>query len=108
MADIVYITGIKENKTMSPEENIQKEKCHLHQAQGLEAWCTRDKCIYWRLLESQDVEISNEVACGIRHFGILENVSPEMAQWLLAMKKNLENVTPEAAKARINFRRREE
>lgn len=93
---------------MSVEEKPEKEMCHLHKAKGLDAWCTRDKCIYWRLLEAQDVDITNEIACGVRHFGILENVSPEMAEWLLSMKRNLENVTPEVAKARINFRRREE
>jgi len=93
---------------MSSENNSQKEKCHLHKAQGIDAWCTRDKCIYWRLMEAQDVDMSNEVACGIRHFGVLDEVSPEMSEWLLNMKKSLENVTPEAAKARINFRRREE
>ncbi len=87
------------------EEN--RERCHLHRAQGLEAWCTRESCIYWRLLESQDYEPSNEDACGLQHYNIIDNVSPEMAAWLLQMKKRLENTTPEAGKSRITFKRRE-
>ncbi|MHB1055933.1 MAG: hypothetical protein ACYC6B_02735 [Thermoleophilia bacterium] len=85
-----------------------REKCRLHQAQGLEAWCSRESCIYWRLLESQDVVASNEKGCGLQHFGVIEDLTPEMAAWLLNMKKRLENTTPEIAKARITFRRREE
>ena len=89
------------------DETHIREKCRLQLAQGLEAWCTRESCIYVRLFESQDLIVSNEKGCGLQHFGVVEDLSPEMAAWLLTMTKRLENTTPESAKARITFRRRE-
>lgn len=88
-----------------PEE--EKDECQLYSANGLEAWCTCESCIYWRLLEPQDIE-SGRKGCGLQHYGIVDNITPDMARWLLEMKKRLENTTPEAAKSRITFRRREE
>jgi hypothetical protein len=85
-----------------------KEPCLLQKARGIEAWCSRESCIYWRLLEPQDVEMSNEKGCGLQHYGIVGDITPEIAEWLTDMKKRLENTTPDAAKARITFRRREE
>lgn len=85
-----------------------RDKCKLHKANGIEAWCTRANCIYWRLLQSQDVDIGNDVGCGLQHYKIVDDLSPEMAEWLLSMKKRLENTTPDAGKSRITFRRREE
>lgn len=93
---------------MNPTPKKERERCKLHQARGLEAWCTRDRCIYWRLLEAQDVDMSNEQACGLQHYKITENLSTGMADWLLEMKKRLENTTPEAGKSRITFKRREQ
>lgn len=98
---------------MNEKGKTPKEKCHLHEANGLEAWCSRESCIYWRLLEPLDVDadsigISNDEGCGLQHYRIVENLSPEMAQWLLSMKKRLENTSPELEKARITFRRREQ
>jgi hypothetical protein len=88
-------------------EKGKREKCELQKARGLDAWCSHDSCIYWRLLEPQDVDTSNIAGCGLQHHGMLEHLTPEMADWLISMKKRLENTTPEAAKARITFRRRE-
>ncbi|RJQ45352.1 MAG: hypothetical protein C4534_04690 [Gaiellales bacterium] len=85
----------------------KKEKCQLHKANGLEAWCTRDECIYWRLIDAQDEGISNREACGLQHFGILERLEPDMAEWLLQVKKQLESSDPVTEKSRITFRRRE-
>ncbi len=84
-----------------------QEKCMLQKLNGLEAWCTREKCIFWRLLDAQDIEVSNEEACGLQHFGIIDKIDPGTAAWLLNVKNRLDNTTPEAGKARINFRRRE-
>jgi hypothetical protein len=89
------------------DKNPEREKCHLNAANGIEAWCTRDKCIYWRLMEAQDADAPTSCGCGLQHYGFLKDVTPEMASWLLAMKKRLENTTPEAGKSRITFRRRE-
>ncbi len=91
----------------SMEKKAPRESCLLHEANGLEAWCTREKCIYWRLLDAQDIEVSNSEACGLQHFGIIGKIDSKTAKWLLNMKNRLENTTPEAGKARINFRRRE-
>ena len=94
---------------MAEAKNKKKrEPCRLHEAGGLEAWCTRERCIYWRLLEAQDIDASNVHGCGLQHYKVMDNLSPEMAEWLLAMKKKLENITPEAGKSRITFKRREE
>lgn len=95
-------------RVMSEEETTEKEQCHLYQVRGIEAWCTRDKCIYWRLLEAQDAHAPNNRGCGLQHYGLIDEITPEMTEWLLSMKKRLENTTPEAGKARITFRRREE
>ena len=55
----------------------------------------------------QDIDFSNEQACRLQHYSLLEKVTQEMAAWLLQMKKRLENTTPEAGKSRITFKRRE-
>jgi hypothetical protein len=100
--------------SVSEKNNIQREPCKLQKARGIDAWCTREECIYWRLLEPQDVDglevkhISNSMGCGLQHYDIISGLTPEMADWLLSMKKRLENTTPESAKARITFRHREE
>lgn len=85
-----------------------QDKCKLHGANGIEAWCTRDSCIYWRLLKTQEVDVSNDIGCGLEHYKIIGGLTPEMAEWLLSMKKRLENTTPKAGKSRITFRRREQ
>lgn len=92
---------------MSDKKETEREPCMLQKASGIEAWCSRDRCIYWRLLEVQDLEISNEQCCGLQHYKLIEGLSPEMADWLLKMKKRLENTTPDAGKSRITFKRRE-
>lgn len=93
---------------MSDKDTTKRELCRLQQANGIEAWCSRDRCIYWRLLEVQDIEISSEHGCGLEYYKLVEGLSPEMADWLLKMKKRLENTTPEAGKSRITFKRREQ
>ena len=84
-----------------------REKCKLQESLGIEAWCSREKCIYWRLLEAQDIEASNDAGCGLEHYGIVNRVDNATAEWLLSMKKRLENITPEYGKSRISFRRTE-
>src|SRR5659263_642630 len=74
---------------MAESNEKKREPCHLHKAQGLEAWSTRERCIYWRLLEAQDMKLSNKQSCGLQHYKVIENLQPEMAKWLLAMKKGL-------------------
>jgi hypothetical protein len=93
---------------MSDSNKKIQDKCLLHEANGLNAWCTRESCIYWRMLKSQDIDDDNEVGCGLQHYNMLQNLSPEMAEWLLTIKRRLENSTPEAGKSRITFRHREE
>jgi hypothetical protein len=90
------------------QSGTQREKCRLHESVGIDAWCTRDHCIYWRLLEAQDVDASNAKGCGLQHYSVIEGVTPEMAKWLIEIKKKLENTSPEAGKSRITFKRREE
>lgn len=86
-----------------------KEKCHLKACQCIDGWCTRDRCIYWRLLDPQEVDAaSNEEGCGLRFFGVVDDLEPETVKWLLEMKEKLENTDPAQEKARITFRRREE
>lgn len=89
------------------EKQQKQEKCHILNSQGLEAWCTREKCIYWRLLEPQDLDVSNEHGCGLKHFDIVTSIDSETASWLIEMKERLEDTTPEVGKARITFRHRE-
>jgi len=89
-------------------EKPERERCELNAARGIDAWCTRESCIYWRLLQAQDVEVSNVQGCGLQHYSVLNDVTPEMADWLLKMKKRLENTTPESGKSRITFRHREQ
>jgi hypothetical protein len=84
-----------------------KEKCELHHAGGLEEWCTRQSCIFWRLIEAQDEEESNKTGCGLQHFRVIETLKPDMAEWLLNLKKQLENTNPDKEVARITFKRRE-
>ncbi|MHB0914111.1 MAG: hypothetical protein ACYC5A_03720 [Thermoleophilia bacterium] len=86
---------------------MKRERCELHHANSLDAWCTREVCIYWRLLQAQDEDISSSEGCGLQHFSIIENLSPEMAKWLLDIKSQLENTNPDLEKSRITFKRRE-
>lgn len=89
-------------------EQEKTDRCRLNEINGIDAWCTGDKCIYWRLLESQqDIEDENEIGCGIQHFGLIDQLEADTASWLLSMKKRLEQITPETGKARIHFKRRE-
>ena len=74
---------------MAENQKIKRESCRLHAAQGLEAWCSRERCIYWRLLEAQDmaqdmaqdIVLSNEQACGLQPYSLLEKVTPRVAAW---------------------------
>jgi hypothetical protein len=93
---------------MEGKSGAGKEKCHLKACQCIEGWCSRDKCIYWRLLDPQEVDVSNEEGCGLRFFGIVDELDPDTVRWLLDMKEKLENTDPAQEKARITFRRREE
>ncbi|MHB9111393.1 MAG: hypothetical protein ACYC4D_02015 [Thermoleophilia bacterium] len=93
---------------MNDKQANKPEPCRLHQAQNLEEWCSRDNCIYWRLLETQDLDVSNKEGCGLQFYQIVDSLTPEMGEWLLKMKKRLENTTPEAGKSRITFKRREQ
>lgn len=92
---------------MNENGTKSRERCELHAKQGIEAWCSREKCIFWRLLDTQDVQISNEQGCGLQHFNTLEDLDPETAAWLLRMKRKLESADPEVEKSRINFKHRE-
>jgi len=93
---------------MNDEKTAGRERCQLQKAKGMEAWCSRDKCIYWRLLEVQDLETSNELGCGLQFYQLIDGLDPDMADWLIKIKKRLENTTPEAGKSRITFKVREE
>ncbi len=86
----------------------KREKCRLKETGNINAWCTREKCIFWRLAQAQDVYISNETGCGLQYFDILDKVDPELARWLIETKEKLENSDPFEEKARINFRYRED
>ena len=85
----------------------EHELCELQKSRGIEAWCNHEACIFWRLVEPQDIDGISEKGCGLQHYHILEELSPEVADWLVSMKKRLGNTTPEVAKSRITFRRRE-
>lgn len=89
------------------EQTAKQEKCHLSGANGIDEWCTRGRCIFWRLLDEQDADTSNMVGCGLRHSGYLNDLPAETSSWLLNMKKVLEDTKPEVLKSRIIFRRRE-
>jgi hypothetical protein len=86
----------------------KKEKCELNRVNGVEEWCTRESCVFWRLIEAQDEEVSNTVGCGLQHFLVFKDLMPEMADWLLERKKQLENTNPDQEIARITFKRREQ
>lgn len=92
---------------MNSDNKPAKEECRLCAHQGLDEWCTRESCIFWRMLEVQDEDLSNIKGCGLQFFDIIDSLNPDTAEWLLKMKKRLENTQPAVEKARINFRRRE-
>lgn len=92
---------------MNSDSKKAREKCHLCAKQGINEWCSRDRCVFWRLLETQDEDLSNMEGCGLSFFELLDELTPETAEWLLGMKRRLENTRPSEEKARINFRRRE-
>ena len=83
------------------------EKCRLNEANGLDEWCTRQSCIFWRLLEPQDIKTSNKEGCGLVRNGYLEVVPEKISNWLLRAKSMLEDTTPTVGKSRIIFKRRE-
>ncbi len=89
---------------MSADDKRPEERCKLQAKQGIEAWCTRDKCIFWRLLDAQDINVSNRQGCGLQYFRMVEKLDPETAAWLLQMKRKLEDERPDEEKSRINFR----
>lgn len=91
---------------MKKEEKTEKERCRLQKVLGIDAWCTKESCIYWRLLSPQDIKISDSEGCGLSYNDLFRQLSPDMAEWLLTIKTRLENTDPEVAKSRINFRER--
>lgn len=95
------------NKNDKTSEDVTVEICMLHKVNGLDDWCSRSECVFWRLIEAQDTGISNRVGCGLQFHGRIEGLSRKDAGWLMVMKKRLQSTTPTAGKARIIFRRRE-
>lgn len=91
---------------MPCSDEMEDRQCNLQEVLGIQAWCTRESCIYFRLLEPQDINLGEDETCGLLHNGLLNTLSPEMAEWLVEIKERLENTSPQAAKSRITFHRR--
>jgi hypothetical protein len=92
---------------MHRERKAGRERCRLKHSVSIEAWCSREKCIFWRLVEAQDADISNRKGCGLQYFDFLDGMEPELARWLAEVKDRLEAAAPEEGKSRITFRYRE-
>lgn len=85
----------------------EAEICMLHKVNGLDEWCSRHECIFWRFIEAQDVRVISRIGCGLQYHERIEGLSEEGAEWLLVMKKRLGNSSPASGRARILFYRRE-
>jgi hypothetical protein len=103
----IILSGIYKGDVMARKGESSRERCELHKAGGLKEWCTRNSCIFWRLIEQQDEDISNVEGCGLQHFQVIEQLKPEMVDWMLSIKKQLEDTSPEIEKSRITFKHRE-
>ena len=67
------------------------DRCGLRwAADGESVPCDGESCMYWRVLDAVGVEKPDEVGCAVRYFGVLRDGRPEVADWLLSVKKRVE------------------
>ena len=61
--------------------------------------CDGDTCVYWRVLGHVGVEMPAERGCALRYFDVLGAERPQLAHWLLSVKRRVEE-TEAADRAR--------
>ncbi len=64
------------------------ECCDLREANGIQAACDGEDCIYWRAVGHLGLS-AEEAGCAIREFRMLEGADSELVVWLLSVKERL-------------------
>jgi hypothetical protein len=65
--------------------------CHLLEvATGEEHDCDGGECVYWRVLEHIGEDAGSRAGCAIGHFELLADRNPEVAAWLLSVKRRMD------------------
>ena len=67
------------------------DRCGLRwAANGESVPCDGETCMYWRVLDHVGVEMPDQTGCAVRYFGVLRDGRPEVAEWLLSVKRRVE------------------
>jgi hypothetical protein len=54
--------------------------------------CDGNDCVYWRALEHVDIGTSDRSGCAISNFEMLADKNPEVAVWLLSVKRRMDEL----------------
>jgi hypothetical protein len=54
--------------------------------------CDGEDCVYWRVLEHVDAVVADRSGCAIKHFEVLADRNPEVAVWLLSVKRRVKEL----------------
>jgi hypothetical protein len=75
-----------------------RDRCGLlWAASGESEPCRGEACMYWRVLEAVGVEKPDETGCAVRYFALLRDGRPEVADWLLSVKRRVEALDEDGA-----------
>jgi hypothetical protein len=67
--------------------------CDLREvASGAGHDCDGRDCVYWRVLEHVGEGDDRTTGCAIGHFDMLADRNPEVAVWLLSVKRRMDEI----------------
>jgi hypothetical protein len=79
-----------EHREVFPSEHAA---CDLRElAIGSRDECDGTDCVYWRVLEHVGESDVEKTGCAIGHFEILADKNPEVAVWLLSVKRRVDDL----------------
>jgi hypothetical protein len=61
-------------------------------ATGKKHECDGQECVYWRVLEHVGEDGAPRIGCAIGHFELLADKNPEVAVWLLSVKRRVDEL----------------
>lgn len=83
-----HVTITPRKSDESSGELPVSEKCELKAEHGIDALCDGDVCLYWRAVEHLGGDLAS-TGCAVQALALLEK-DPEVAEWLLTVKKRVE------------------
>jgi hypothetical protein len=79
-----------------PDASESRTICDLREVvSGARDDCDGNDCVYWRALEHVDVGTADRSGCAISSFEMLADKNPEVAVWLLSVKRRMDELEGE-------------